>query len=240
MTEYLTISEAAEYLGVSEQTLRRWDEDGSFKPSFVSPGGHRKYSMADLVKLTGGLFQVAKEWAGSAVPATLPDEFYCPQSDIFRSRLDRLAHEMETHQPMEGMWSLVVLAAGEIGNNSFDHNLGNWPDLPGAFFAYDLGKRIIVLADRGLGILTTLRRVRPELADDQAALRLAFTELTSGRAPEHRGNGLKAVKIAAAQAGFRLRFQSGDAELELAKGQSEPIIRRVEAPIRGCMALIEF
>ena len=37
----LSISDAASYLGVSQATLRRWDDDGSFKATFRSPGGHR-------------------------------------------------------------------------------------------------------------------------------------------------------------------------------------------------------
>jgi len=31
-SEYLTIGEAAEYLGVSPQTLRRWDASGKLRP----------------------------------------------------------------------------------------------------------------------------------------------------------------------------------------------------------------
>ena len=54
--------------------------------------------------------------------------------------------------------------------------------------------RKIVLADRGQGILTTLKRVRPELINSSEAMRLAFTETISGRYPETRGNGLKFVR----------------------------------------------
>lgn len=30
--DYLTIADAAKYLNVSSQTLRRWDEEGKLKP----------------------------------------------------------------------------------------------------------------------------------------------------------------------------------------------------------------
>ena len=74
---------------------------------------------------------------------------------------------------------------------------------------------MIVLADRGVGVLATLRRIRPKLETDGEALQVAFTEFITGRAPEHRGNGLKYVKDALAKSGASLTFQSGDAILEL-------------------------
>jgi len=50
---------------------------------------------------------------------------------------------------LEQLSSLIVAITGEIGNNSFDHNLGKWPDEPGVFFGYDIAKGTVVLADRG-------------------------------------------------------------------------------------------
>ena len=69
------------------------------------------------------------------------------------------------------IFPLIVAITGEIGNNSFDPNLGNWPDIR-HFLWYDIHKRNIVLADRGLGILTTLKRVKPELSSDVKAVKL--------------------------------------------------------------------
>lgn len=240
MNKYLSISEAAEYLGISEQTLRRWDKDGSFKASFVSPGGHRYYSIADLEKRTKGLFQIAKEWAALIKPYSPQEEFYCPTSDIFKARLERMARELEKNSKLKEIGPLVTSIAGEIGNNSFDHNIGNWPDLPGAFFAYDLGKRIVTLADRGRGVLTTLRNIKPALRDDGEALRVAFTEILTGRAPEHRGNGLKYVRSVIEKYGFNLRFQSGASGLEIKKEKRRLKIGPLEARIQGCLALLEF
>jgi len=48
----LTIGEASSILGVSEATLRQWTDNGKVK-AFVTPGGHRRYSRAELAKLTG-------------------------------------------------------------------------------------------------------------------------------------------------------------------------------------------
>ena len=43
----LSISDAADYLGVSAETLRRWDRKGKFK-AFRTKGGQRRYSFRDL------------------------------------------------------------------------------------------------------------------------------------------------------------------------------------------------
>lgn len=236
----VSIKEAANYLGVSEATLRRWDNNGTFKATFVSPGGHRYYSLSDLGRKTKGIFRVAQEWASAEQSYTPEHDFYCSTSDRFKTRHERMAHEIDANPLLQQTASLISSAAGEIGNNSFDHNLGNWPDIRGTFFAYDLGKRVVVLADRGVGVLTTLRRIRPGLKTDEEALRVAFTEFVTGRAPEHRGNGLKYVKDALTQSGADLTFQSGDAVLEIRKGKPEFKIKKADVPIRGSLSLIEY
>lgn len=234
------ISQAAQYLGISEATLRRWHEDGSFKATFVSPGGHRYYSLSDLEKKTKGIFRLAQEWACAIEPHTPERDFYCSTSDRFKARHERMAHELAADKMFKLTGSLISSAAGEIGNNSFDHNIGNWPDIVGTIFIYDLGKRRIVLADRGVGVLTTLRNVRPNLKNHEEALRVAFTEFLTGRSPEHRGNGLKYVRDAIIHAKANLYFQSGDAVLEIKKMKSDFTIKKAEIPIHGCLSLIEF
>lgn len=238
--QFFSISRAARYLGVSEATLRRWHEDGSFKATFRSPGGHRYYSLSDLEKNTKGIFRLAQEWASAVEPYVPERDFYCSTSDRFKARHERMAHDLNADTALQAIGSLISSAAGEIGNNSFDHNLGNWPDVIGTLFAYDLGKRRIVLADRGVGVLATLRHIRPNLQNHGEALRVAFTEFLTGRSPEHRGNGLKYVRDAIMQAGANLFFQSGDAVLEMKKAKTDFTIKKTDPPIRGCLSLIEF
>lgn len=48
----LNIGSAADYLGISIDTLRRWEKKGRIKP-LRSPGGHRYFSKADLDDLFG-------------------------------------------------------------------------------------------------------------------------------------------------------------------------------------------
>lgn len=48
----ISISEASQILGVSEAALRQWTDEGKIK-AFVTPGGHRRYSRAELRKFIG-------------------------------------------------------------------------------------------------------------------------------------------------------------------------------------------
>ena len=45
----VSISEASQLLGVSEAALRQWTDEGRVK-AFITPGGHRRYSRAELKK----------------------------------------------------------------------------------------------------------------------------------------------------------------------------------------------
>jgi DNA (cytosine-5)-methyltransferase 1 len=48
LSEYLTISEAAELLGVSAWTLRNWDRTGKLKPHRHPVNRYRLYRREDL------------------------------------------------------------------------------------------------------------------------------------------------------------------------------------------------
>ena len=126
---------------------------------------------------------------------------------------------------------------GEIGNNSFDHNIGNWPKEMGIFFAIDTDKRMIILADKGQGVLNTLKKVRPKLSNHKEALKLAFTEKVSGRAPENRGNGLKFVRENIKENKMKLEFYSGNARILLNSGIK---INEIKENIQGCLAILSY
>jgi len=235
----LTISEAAEFLGVSMNTLRIWDAKGKLKP-VRSAGGHRYYSKEGLELFAQDLFSVARVWAESPQAPELSQVHYCQTRDVFQARLERIAHVLDAGVNSKELAPLITAVAGEIGNNSFDHNFGNWPDVPGTFFAHDLSKRIIVLADRGVGIRATLLRVRPDIKDDIAALRVAFTEQISGRAPEQRGNGLKFVRNVATENAIGIYLQSGTAFAGIAKDRGSLTINLADRNIRGVLANITY
>lgn len=48
MSNFLSIQEAAEYFGVSPQTLRRWEKQKKIAPAHRTEGGQRRYSTAQL------------------------------------------------------------------------------------------------------------------------------------------------------------------------------------------------
>src|ERR671911_755 len=45
--DWLTLGQAAKYLGVAQSTIRKWSDLGRV-PAFYTPGGHRRYKRADL------------------------------------------------------------------------------------------------------------------------------------------------------------------------------------------------
>jgi hypothetical protein len=236
----LSIGDAAKFLGVTIQTLRRWDKSGKL-PSFrPSPTSHRYYKKEDLYLFINDLRIIAKNWAFNETPGVPQNEYYCPSSDIFQARLIKMQNELGKIQNIEKIFSLIVSITGEIGNNSFDHNLGIWPDISGIFFGYDINKGLIVLADRGQGILATLKRVKPELNNSEDALKVAFTEIISGRAPESRGNGLKFVRNVILDNPISLLFQTGEAELYLEKEKNDLDIKTTDIQFHGCTAIINF
>ncbi|MEK7189876.1 MAG: helix-turn-helix domain-containing protein [Patescibacteria group bacterium] len=233
-----TIGQAAEYLGVSLNTLRRWDESGKLAAIKKDGGTHRYYREKDLEIFTSDLIKFASEWIRDGIE--FPGNFYCATSSIFNARLTKMEYLLMQMPGFEKLYSLIVLITGEIGDNSFAHNLGKWPDTAGIFFGYDLAKGIVVLADRGLGILETLRQVRPELPNHVAAVEVAFTEFISGRAPEKRGNGLKLVREVIAEQPISLFFTSGDAEVRMQGADKVFRVARGQYIVRGCLAKIEF
>lgn len=186
------------------------------------------------------LEKLAHEWIMAETgKADVSSDFYCQTRDVFQARFDRMLRELFSKAKFEGDAYITSAIAGEIGNNSFDHNVGNWRDVPGVFFGYDLSEDtfVIVIADRGQGILKTLKRAKPELASDQDALTTAFTERISGRAPESRGNGLKFVRENVKNKKMHLTFISGKAKAELNDGM---IIEEFGENVIGSLAIIKL
>ena len=245
-SKLLTISKAANLLGVSIQTLRRWDDSGRLVSVSRKLTGHRHYAKSDIENFIKSnvsvlsLWKIARNWVTDSKGVEPLSDFYCPDISVFQARLTRLQDELGKVERLNKIFPLISAITGEIGNNSFDHNLGNWPDILGIFFAHDLIKGKIVLADRGQGILATLQKVKPELANHQDALHVAFTEMISGRAPEYRGNGLKFVKDVVTANEMSLFFSTGDAELTIQKNDSEVDVQKSTDNFHGCLAVLCF
>jgi excisionase family DNA binding protein len=45
--DWLTLGQAAKYLGVAQSTIRKWSDQGLL-PAFYTPGGHRRFRRGDL------------------------------------------------------------------------------------------------------------------------------------------------------------------------------------------------
>ncbi len=160
--------------------------------------------------------------------------------NIFQDELMMVAKQLLQKETIsEDVAYIISAMIGELGNNSFDHNMGNWPNERGIVFGYNFDKENmqIVIADNGQGILKTLKGVRPNLKNDKQALKVAFTEIVSGRAPEARGNGLKFVRQNIADCKMQLLFISGKAKVIL---NGEMQINDGDGEYEGCLAILNF
>src|SRR3989344_3714398 len=112
----LTIGQAAEYLGVSLNTLRRWDESGKLVAIKKGGGTHRYYREKDLEILASDMMKFATEWIEDGAP--FPGTFYCPTSSTFNARLTKMEYALMQKDGFEKLYSLITLITGEIGDNS--------------------------------------------------------------------------------------------------------------------------
>lgn len=236
--QLLSIGKVAKILGVSIKTLQRWDKSKQFLSVRIGKG-NRYYRKTDIDLFLNDNVAMVKKWVLSDSSYEPPSEYFCKIRDIFQARLEHFQAELsKIIDPNKS--SLISAIVGEIGNNSFDHNLGNWPDILGIYFAYSLSEKRIILADRGLGILFTLKKIKPNLVSHREALNIAFTETISGRAPENRGNGLKFVKNVVTQNPLKLYFQTGNAILNLGEDNQDVHVQEISESIRGCLAIVNY
>jgi hypothetical protein len=179
-------------LNISAQAIHRHlkdlTEQGIIEAKGSAPLVH--YALAGVPD-----FGAASGWMSEQAAPKSPESLVCETRDIFTARLPHLKSFVRNGL-QENLLPLVISTAGEVGNNSFDHNIGQWRDVPGCWFESQItGRRFwICIADRGQGIFRSLVKVLPDLADEHAAVKAAFETNISGRAPEQRGNGLKFVR----------------------------------------------
>lgn len=201
------------------------------------PPSVRYFTTVPILEDEPELMTRAANWAVSGSKQWIANEEYCATRDVFHARSERMLRDFKKIMD-ENLAYLLIGVIEEIGNNSFDHNLGRWRDAPGVFFGLDQKTRAIVIADRGIGVFATLTRVRPKIFDDAEALRVAFTERVSGREPERRGNGLKFVKKVVEDNNIHLLFYSGHAMANIGKGLFDISSSPIHFP--GTLASIHF
>lgn len=158
-------------------------------------------------------------------------DFFSGYRDIFNARLDTFISQTKQY--------LVSALLGEIGNNAFDHNYTFQSGMPkGVFFDYMTFAETAILADYGRGIYTTLLKVRPDIQTDVEALRIALTEMISGRSPEQRGNGLKFVRKAVIEHDWHLYIHSGTAAAFIENKDMKFVT--CQKSISGCLAILNW
>src|SRR5262249_53770863 len=105
------------------------------------------------------LIERARVWASADQPPSAEASVYCDSRDVFSARLERLRqnHRSRGHDSQADLVNAVI---AEIGGNAFDHNLGQWRDVPGVYMTDSLldGSGIVIVADRGQGLRTTIQR----------------------------------------------------------------------------------
>ena len=166
----------------------------------------------------------------SKADSEFDDAYQSLSRDVFQAKLDTLYQE--TKNP------LLIAVAGEIGNNSFDHNLGSWQDIAGVFFRLFAKERLMLIADRGQGVKQTLSRILPNIKSDKEAVEIAFTKVISGRSPEQRGNGLKFVASVVKNNKWEFDFYSGTGLVKIKQGE----MSFLECPerVNGCLAILKY
>lgn len=114
--EWLTIGQAAKYLGVSRDTLRRWESREKLK-SYRTPGGRRRYTMYDLElavrrpqKASSPTPKPLKQLVTASQPiqtsATEP-----PQSKIEIQKTAQTPTKIRFHNAILGTLQILLLAA---------------------------------------------------------------------------------------------------------------------------------
>jgi excisionase family DNA binding protein len=85
--QWLSLTEAGEFLGVHPTTLRRWTDSGSI-PCFRTPGGHRRFRASDLTA-----------WMqGNQITALVPQSDALIQSAVGYTRQEMAAKRV-SHEP---------------------------------------------------------------------------------------------------------------------------------------------
>ncbi len=130
----VSIREAAEFLGVAVQTLRRWEREGRLVPAERTPGGRRRY---DLAKLRPEQFQ-------SQEPERRTIAYARVSSHDQKDDLERQKQVLELYCARQG-WTFEVIA--DLGSGMNYHKKG-LKRLLDAILQGEVGRLVITHKDR--------------------------------------------------------------------------------------------
>lgn len=135
MNKFLSIQKAAEYLGVSTQTLRRWERAKKIQPSHRTTGGQRRYDITKLhpTRINPEKIQNRPTIAYARV-----------SSHDQKDDLQRQAHMLEMYCSAQG-WSYEILQ--DLGSGMNYHKRG-LKDLLERIMNDQIGRLVLTHKDR--------------------------------------------------------------------------------------------
>ncbi|MEK7155124.1 MAG: helix-turn-helix domain-containing protein [Patescibacteria group bacterium] len=87
----ISIGKAAKLLGVSIDTLRRWDLAGRLPSIRGGSRGHRYYRQSDIDQYLQNNPAIAQKWVEDVQAVEPKPEVYCPTRDVFQARLEHFS-----------------------------------------------------------------------------------------------------------------------------------------------------
>src|SRR3990172_1690763 len=108
--DWVSLGPASRLMGVDPDTLRRWADDGRVR-AYATPGGHRRFSQADLERLAAGRRAVRRPLADlGATPGRVTRAYVrAYRADKAPPALDRLEVDARSELRVEGRRLLAVL-----------------------------------------------------------------------------------------------------------------------------------
>jgi excisionase family DNA binding protein len=106
MIKYVGIKEAANYLGVSPQTIRRWEKEGRLLPCRRTKGKQRRYNLETLMPTSHNKIQ----------EQILTMAYARVSSHDQKADLERQAHLLETYCVTQG-WTYEIISDLGSGMN---------------------------------------------------------------------------------------------------------------------------
>jgi excisionase family DNA binding protein len=110
--EWLTLGQAAKYLGVAQSTMRKWSDLGRVS-AFYTPGGHRRYRRSDLDRFLDRSGPAAATATPSEGPLVLIVDDDEKLREYVRVNLEAEGYEVREAGDAEG-------ALGALGERSPD------------------------------------------------------------------------------------------------------------------------
>lgn len=110
--DWLSLGPASRMLGVDPDTLRRWADDGRVR-AYATPGGHRRFSQADLARLAASRRSVRRPLSLLGATSDRVTQAYVRsyRSDSGPPAIDRLEADARAEFRTEGRRLVAVLLA---------------------------------------------------------------------------------------------------------------------------------